>query len=139
MLKKTITYIDYDGNSRTEDFYFNLNETEVTEMEVSEKGGLVATIELLVKEENFKRIVEILKSVVLKAYGQKSIDGRRFVKSEELRTEFSQTEAFNTLFMELATNSETAAAFINGIIPKPKKRSGQPPQSQPLETPQKED
>lgn len=117
MLKKTITYDDYNGVSRTEDFYFNLTPAEVMEMEMSVDGGLVEQITRIVNANDHKQIVAIFKDIILRAYGEKSPDGRRFIKSQELRDGFSQTEAYSQLFMELATDSEAAAAFINGIVP----------------------
>jgi len=117
MLKKTMTYTDYDGNQRTEDFYFNLTKAEVTEMELSHNGGLIKTIEKIVAEKDGRRIIEIFKDLVLKSHGEKSIDGKRFIKSQELRDAFSQTEAYSDLFMELAMDADSAAAFVNGIIP----------------------
>jgi hypothetical protein len=94
MLKKTITYVDYDGNERTEDFYFNLSKAELIEIETSNNGGLSKMIEKLVAEQDMRRIVEIFKDIILKAYGEKSLDGKRFVKSAELRDSFEQTEAY---------------------------------------------
>lgn len=117
MLKKTITYTDYDGNSRTEDFYFNLSKAEVTEMELSADGGLSKMLEKIVASQDNKRIMEIFKDIIIKAYGEKSGDGKRFIKSDALREAFVQTEAYSELFMELATNAEAASAFINGIVP----------------------
>ena len=117
MLKKTITYTDYDGNERTEDFYFNLTKTEVAEIELSTSGGLVKVLEKIVKEQDSKKVLELLKDIVLRAYGEKSMDGKRFIKNQELRDGFTQTEAYSELFIELITNAEMAAAFINGIIP----------------------
>lgn len=119
MLKKVITYTDYDGNQRIETFYFNLNKAEVTEMEMSTEGGLVKMIEKIVAEMDGKRIIELFKEIILKAYGEKSPDGKRFVKSKELSDGFSQTEAYSELFMELATDSNAAATFINAIVPTP--------------------
>lgn len=116
MLKKTIVYTDYEGNERTDDFYFNLSQPELLEMNVSEKGGLEKVIEKIIATDDFKKLVEIFKEIILKAYGEKSLDGRRFVKSKELSEQFSQTEAYSILFMELALNAEAASAFINGII-----------------------
>ena len=118
MLKKTITYVDYDGKERIEDFYFNLTKAEITEMELSEEGGLIKTIERVVAEEDGAKIIEIFKDLILKSYGEKSLDGKRFIKSDKLKEEFSQTEAYSELFMELATNEEKASEFVNGIIPK---------------------
>lgn len=117
MLKKTMTYTDYDGNQRTEDFYFNLSKAEVAEMEMSTAGGLDKMINRIIAEQDGKRIIELFKDLVLKAYGKKSDDGKRFIKTKELSEEFSQTEAYSDLFMELATDAEAAAAFVNGIVP----------------------
>jgi len=117
MLKKTITYTDYDGNNRTEDFYFNLSKAEVTEMEYSVDGGLTKMLKRIVDTNDLKRIIEMFKDLVLRAYGEKSADGRRFIKSQALRDEFSQTEAYSNLFMELAMNADSAAEFVNGITP----------------------
>jgi hypothetical protein len=117
MLKKTITYIDYDGNERTEDFYFNLTKTEVAEIELSTNGGLVKTIEKIIQEQDSKKVLELLKDIVLRAYGEKSLDGKRFIKTQELRDGFTQTEAYSELFIDLITHADIAAAFINGIIP----------------------
>ena len=117
MLKKTVTYVDYNGVERTEDFYFNLSKAEVTEMELSVRGGLSAMLEELVKSGDNARIVEIFKDLVLRSYGEKSADGKRFVKSKELSEAFSQTEAYSEIFMELALDEKAAAAFLNGILP----------------------
>ena len=117
MLKKTITYTDYNDVERTEDFYFNLTKAEIMEMEMSTSGGLGEMINKIVAAQDAPSIIKIFKDLVLKAYGQKSPDGRRFIKSEELRREFEQTEAYSQLFMELATNADEASAFVNGIIP----------------------
>ena len=117
MLKKTITYTDYDGNERVEDFYFNLSKAEVAEMEMSEYGGLSNLLKKIVQEKDTKRIIEMFKDLILRSYGEKSQDGKRFVKNQELRDAFSQTEAYSELFMELAGNAEAAAAFVNGITP----------------------
>lgn len=117
MLKKTITYVDYNGSNRTEDFYFNLSQAEVMEMEMSTAGGLAETIQRVVAAQDAPSIIKIFKDLVLKAYGEKSLDGKRFIKSDEAATAFSQTEAYSQLFMELATNADVAAEFVNGIIP----------------------
>lgn len=117
MLKKTIKYTDYDGNEREETFYFNLSKAEVAEMELSVDGGLVKQIEKIVEEQDGKGIIEMFKDIILRSYGEKSPDGKRFIKSKELRDAFSQTEAYSELFMELATDAEAAAAFVNGIVP----------------------
>lgn len=117
MLKKTITYTDYNGNSRTEDFYFNLTEAEVTEMELSVNGGLTEMIKRIVAAQDNKQIIETFKDIIMRAYGEKSPDGKRFIKTQEVKDNFAQTEAYSKLFMELATDDKAAADFINGIIP----------------------
>jgi hypothetical protein len=117
MLKKTISYVDFNGDEKTEDFYFNLTKAEVTEMEVSIEGGLSKALINIVESKDAKMIIGTFKDLILKAYGEKSPDGKRFIKSQELRDAFVQTEAYSELFMELATNAEASAAFVNGIIP----------------------
>lgn len=117
MLKKTITYTDYNGSERTEDFYFNLNKAEIMEMEMSTTGGLAEMINRIVAAQDAPAIIKVFKDLVLKAYGIKSPDGKRFIKSKELATEFAQTEAYSILFMELATDADAAAKFVNGIVP----------------------
>lgn len=117
MLKKTITYTDYNSVERTEDFYFNLTKAELMEMEIGTTGGMADMIKRIVDAKDAPAIIKIFKELVLKAYGEKSADGKRFVKSEEISNGFAQTEAYSQLFMELATDADAAAAFVNGIIP----------------------
>lgn len=117
MLKKTVTYTDYNGVERTEDFYFNLSKAEVAEMELSVDGGLSQMLENIVKSKDNKQIISIFKNIVLKSYGEKSLDGKRFIKSDEIREAFAQTEAYSEIFIELALNEQAAAEFINGILP----------------------
>lgn len=117
MLKKTVTYEDFNGVSRTEDLYFNLTEAELTEMELGTSGGFVEMITKIVAAKDAPAIIAVFKDLLLKAYGEKSPDGKRFIKNAELREAFSQTNAYSQLFMELAFNETAAAEFINGVIP----------------------
>ena len=117
MLTKTITYTDYNGVEKTEKFYFNLSKAELMEMEMTTNGGFAESIQKIVDAKDTPSIVRVFKDLILKAYGEKSLDGKRFIKSEELSTAFSQTEAYSILFMELATDADAAAKFVNGIIP----------------------
>lgn len=117
MLKKTITYTNYNGIEVTEDFYFNLTKAEIMEMEMSTSGGMAEMINKIVASQDAPAIIKIFKELILKAYGEKSADGKRFVKSEEISVAFSQTEAYSQLFMELATDADAAAKFVNGIVP----------------------
>lgn len=117
MLKKTFTYEDYNGVKRTEDFWFNLTKAEIMEMEMGVVGGLSALIKRISAAQDSPTIINIFKDLILKAYGEKSADGRRFIKNDEIRDSFAQTEAYSMMFMELATNTDAAIEFINGIIP----------------------
>lgn len=117
MLKKTITYTDYNGETRTEEFYFNLNKAELLEMDMSIDGGMEAFINKIASTQDKPTLIKLFKEIILKAYGEKSLDGKYLDKSEELSRKFSHTEAYSVLFMELATSDEAAALFINGIIP----------------------
>ena len=118
MLKKTITYTDFNGNQRTEDHYFNLTKAEVVEMEMGVTGGYSEMIQRVVAAQDAPSIMKVFKEFIVKSYGIKSPDGLRFMKSEEITNNFLQTEAYSTLFMELCTNAEAAAAFVNAVVPK---------------------
>ena len=117
MLKQTITYVDYNGEERTEDFYFNLSKAELMEMQLSTAGGFLEMLKSIVAAKDTPELVKLFKTIILKSYGEKSADGKRFIKSDELSTAFSQTEAYSMLYVELSTNEVEASNFINGIIP----------------------
>lgn len=117
MLKKRIKYVDFDGNKREEDFFFHLMESEIAEMELSTAGGFTESIQRIIQSQDVPEIIKQFKIIILKSYGVKSPDGKRFIKNEALSEEFSQTNAYSKLFMELATDDEAASAFINGIVP----------------------
>lgn len=117
MITETIKYTDYNGNEREEKFLFNLSKAELMEMEMGTTGGLAETIQKIVETQDAPSIIKIFKDLILKAYGEKSADGKRFVKSKELSEGFSQTEAYSQLFMKLATDADAAANFVKGIIP----------------------
>lgn len=117
MYKKTVTYEDYKGNTRTEDFYFNLNKAELVELELSTKGGLTVTMDRIIAAQDNPTLFKIFKDLVSKSYGVLSDDGRKFVKNQEVLDDFMQTEAYSIIFSELATNAEAAAEFFNNVIP----------------------
>ena len=121
MLKKSITYTDYNDEERTEDFYFNLSKAELMEMQMSTEGGLNTKIHKIIETKDVPSIIKIFKEIILKAYGEKSDDGRRFIKIDEngqpLANKFMQSEAYSVLFMELSSDSKAAAEFINGLVP----------------------
>ena len=117
MLKETMTYTDFNGIERTEDFYFNLTKTELTKMELTTAGGLAERIQKIVAAQDAPAIMEVFEDLILKAYGVKSPDGKRFEKSAELSRQFAQTAAYDQLFMKLATDADAAAKFVNGIVP----------------------
>ncbi len=118
MYSTKITFTDYDGNEREKECFFHLNKAEVLEMQMSWDGGLDKILRRIIEEKDTKRIFEMFKMIVLKSYGEKSIDGMRFVKTPEVVENFTQTEAYSELIMKLATDSDFASEFINGIMPK---------------------
>lgn len=118
MFAKTITYTDFNDVERTETFYFNLSKAEIAEMQLTTEGGLTEKLQKIIDSKDQAEIFKMFKYLILKAYGEKSPDGKRFIKNEELSESFSQTAAFDEFFMELGTNSDAAQAFVNGIIPK---------------------
>lgn len=118
MLKKTITYVDYNGVERTEDFYFNLSKAETLGYINSERGGIEAFITKVVKAEDNTKLWDIWSDFIARCYGEKSEDGRRFVKSKELSEAFMQTEAYSNLMIELLSDSDgtVAANFVNSVV-----------------------
>ena len=118
MIKKTIKYEDYNGNEREEEFYFNLSNAELTKMELGVEGGLSERLKKVLATKDTPQILKVFEEIINKAYGVKSDDGKRFIKSKELLEEFTQTEAYSQLFVELATNENAAQEFILGILPK---------------------
>ncbi|WP_288886911.1 hypothetical protein [uncultured Eubacterium sp.] len=122
MLSKNIKYTDYNGVEREETFLFNLSKAELMEMEMGTTGGLAEMIKKIISTQDTPTIMDIFKKIILKAYGEKSADGKRFIKTgpngRPLSEAFAETEAYSELYMELSTNAEAAAKFVNGIMPK---------------------
>lgn len=118
MLMKTIKFEDWDGVEREETFYFNLSEAELMELELGTTGGFTKMMKTIVNKKDVPKLMATFKELILKSYGEKSLDGRRFIKSKELSEEFMQTPAYDSLFIELITNAKTASDFVNGIVPK---------------------
>lgn len=117
MLKKTITYTDFNGEEASEDYFFHLSKAELVELEMSHEGGFVESMQKIVEAEDNKAIIAEFKKIILQSYGKKSMDGKRFIKNQTLRDEFESSEAYSTLFMELVTDTDSAIQFMNGIIP----------------------
>ena len=117
MYKKSITYDDYNGMSRTEDFYFHLSKAELAEMELSKVGGFNEYVQRIINADDREEIIRLFKDLILKSYGIKDETGKRFIKNDELSTAFSQTEAYSELFIELLTDTDAAIEFVNNIVP----------------------
>lgn len=117
MLKKTITYEDFNGETVSEEFFFHLNKAELVELELSHEGGMSESLQRIIDAQDGKSIIAEFKNIILGSYGKKSVDGRRFIKNQQMRDEFESSEAYSTLFMELVTDTDAAIEFINGVIP----------------------
>lgn len=123
MRKETITYTDYNNVTRTEDFFFNLNEAELTALQYGVDGGMKEMLERIVKSNDNKQIMACFHELIAKSYGEKSPDGRRFVKSKELSEAFMQTEAYNELMLRFMTDANYSAGFINDVLADVTKRT----------------
>lgn len=117
MIKETITYTDYNGNERTEDFRFNLSKAEIMRMEMSTQGGLAERINRIVAAQDVPAIIAVFEDLIQKSYGVLTPDGRGFTKKKEDLEAFMATEAYSELFMKLATDADAASKFVNGIVP----------------------
>lgn len=118
MLKKSITYEDFNGVTQTEDFHFHLSQAELVEMEATTRGGLGNYLNRIIETNDGAAIIHEFKRLIDLSIGQVSDDGKRFVKNEEIRQTFRESPAYSVLFMELATDAEKSAEFVTGIIPK---------------------
>lgn len=116
MYKKAITYTDFDGIQKTETFYFNLTKAEMIEMELR-TGGMQEMLQRITDAQDSYQVAEVIKDIIARSYGEKTPDGKRFIKNQELMDAFKATEAYSELFMELLTNATAASDFVNGIIP----------------------
>ena len=117
MLKKTITYTDYDGMERTEDFWFNLSKTELTKLDAELPGGVLGVLRKIIAKKDRKALVDFIETLILRSYGEKTLDGKRFVKTPEMAEEFMQTPAYDELFMSILSDTDSQTSFINGVIP----------------------
>ena len=117
MLKKTITYTDYDGMERTEDFWFNLSKTELTKLDAELTGGVLGVLRKIIAKKDRKALVDFIETLILRSYGEKTLDGKRFVKTPEMAEEFMQTPAYDELFMSILSDTDSQTSFINGVIP----------------------
>jgi hypothetical protein len=117
LLKKTITYTNFNDEEVSEDHYFHLSKAELVELEMSYEGGMSEWLKRIIDAEDGKTIIAEFKKIILDSYGVRSPDGKRFIKNDEVRDAFLSTEAYSTLFMELVTETDKAVEFINGIVP----------------------
>ena len=117
MLKKTITYTDYDGMERTEDFWFNLSKTELTKLDAELPGGVLGVLRKIIDKKDRKALVDFIETLILRSYGEKTLDGKRFVKTPEMAEEFMQTPAYDELFMSILSDTDSQTSCINGVIP----------------------
>ena len=118
MYKIREKYEDYDGNERVEEFYFNLTKAEITDMELTTEGGMSALLNRIIAAKDTSKLIAVFKDLILRSYGQKSPDGRRFIKSDELTKEFTETPAYSQIYLRLATDDKAATEFVNNVIPK---------------------
>ena len=123
MYVKEIEYTDFNGVTRKEKFYFNLTKAEILDMELGKTGGLTEYIQKIIAAQDTPAVMALFKQLLLKSYGVKSDDGRRFIKNDEVRSEFEQTQAFSDLYMLLALDDDEASKFVNAIVPEDMKVS----------------
>ena len=118
MIKKTVTYEDYNGETRTETFYFHFTEAEILDMEMSTEGGFAERIQRIIDAKDQSALMKLIKKVVIDAYGVKSPDGKRFIKNDEVKAAFLECPAYSDIFMDMVTDDKLAAEFVNGVVPK---------------------
>lgn len=117
MLRKEVEYKDFDGNDRKDVLWFHLNEVEITEMDIETSGGLVKYMESIIDTKDVNRLITIFKDLLIRSYGERSMDGKHFYKDDKIRNEFVSSAAYPVLYMEMVSDANKAVEFINGIVP----------------------
>ena len=117
MLRKEVEYKDFDGNDRKDILWFHLNEVEITEMDLETSGGLVKYMESIIDTKDVDRLITIFKDLLIRSYGERSMDGKHFYKDDKIRNEFVSSAAYPVLYMEMVSDANKAVEFINGIVP----------------------
>ena len=117
MLRKEVEYKDFDGNDRKDVLWFHLNEVEITEMDLETSGGLVKYMESIIDTKDVNRLITIFKDLLIRSYGERSMDGKHFYKDDKIRNEFVSSAAYPVLYMEMVSDADKAVEFINGIVP----------------------
>ena len=118
MLKRPITYTDFDGNEITEDFYFNLSASDIVNLDAKYEGGLEGAIKRIAAAEDKTAMIMEMEKVILASYGERSEDGKRFRKSDELSSDFRYHAAYDVLFFEIISDENKMVEFITQVIPK---------------------
>lgn len=117
MLRKEVKYKDFDGNDRKDVLWFHLNEVEITEMDLETSGGLVKYMESIIDTNDVNQLIAIFKDLLIRSYGERSMDGKHFYKDDKIRNEFVSSAAYPVLYMEMVSDADKAVEFINGIVP----------------------
>lgn len=117
MLRKEVEYKDFDGNDRKDVLWFHLNEVEITEMDLETSGGLVKYMESIIDKNDVNQLITIFKDLLIRSYGERSMDGKHFYKDDKIRNEFVSSAAYPVLYMEMVSDADKAVEFINGIVP----------------------
>jgi len=118
MIKKTVTYEDFNGEKKTKELWFHFSESEITNEELTTEGGLYNTIRKMTEEQDRIMLAKLFRQIILKSYGEKSADGERFMKSQEIMDNFEHSAAYDALYMELATDTQKVSDFVKGTLPK---------------------
>ena len=127
MIKETLTYVDYNGVERTEDFYFHLSKAEILDIETTMPNGSIEEwANSIFATREYDKLWKLFSNLVKQSYGIKSADGRRFMKSEEISKEFSETEAYPVLIEKFLTEPDFASNFFNSLVTNVEKTSAAP-------------
>ena len=117
MQKLTVQYQNWDGDLETEDLYFHLNIKELQEMEKWDVP-LTKRIAKLTKTEDGTEAFELMRDIVEAAYGERSSDGKRFVKNPEVLKNFTQGLAYDEVILQFIDGTTDLAKFVEGLLPK---------------------
>lgn len=117
MVRREIKFTDFNGKSQTEVGYFNINKAELGKLQMRHNGTYLDYLKLLSERKKVEEMYNFVYELILDSYGEKDPEGRKFIKTPEMRTDFEQSLAFSEMIVDLVSNPDDLANFVKGIMP----------------------
>lgn len=116
MFKQTITYVNFNDEEVSKDFYFHMSKPEFVMLGVGAEA-MDERIKRMVATNDAKAVLDELDSILKLAVGRKSEDGESFVKDQKAWNDFRFSPAYDEFVMHLMIEPNRMVEFINQLIP----------------------